>query len=1186
MTELFENAIRKEAEYRQLLGSYQRTLKGKPMPLLVSGLCEGASLAFLSAVIKDIQPLHKGPAVLLCGNEKECVKLKNNLAFCGLRTAFYMARDLTFYDVVASHDYEQERLKVLSGLLSGAYDVLITTPDASLGYSMPKAILENRLFAIDQNDEVDLIKLTDKLVSSGYVKTHLAENPGQFAVRGDIIDIYPPYGNYVTRNEGEKNGSFPLRIELFDTEIDRMGIFDPESQRIVENLVSVSFAPARELLADSEALQNIAKAITKQKEKAEPSALRELDKELFAVNAGLESGFDIKFLDKYISLVYPQKECLWDYIGEEEPIFYLDSNAIEERITFAKEQQNAILKDLLLTGTISQKVAEYSRAYSYLNTVENTHTTFRVDSLARNLVGKALAGLFHFQTRHSISYDENEGLLLQDLHNFTQNNYAVILNTESLTEYQTFEQDLLDLGFLLAKEGEENFNGKIRLIREETPIVGFEMMDSLTVFLSVHPSEKAMQDAIIKKSEIKKHRRQGTQAILNYTDLSVGDYVVHEAYGIGLFTGIETKTCAGVTRDYVAIQYAGTDKLFVPVEKLDLVSKYIGAKGEDNTVHLSKIGSDSWKKSKAKAKTATQNIAKDLIRLYAERMRKPGFVFPKDDKYQEQFEEAFPFEETESQIVAANEIKEDMMMSAPMDRLLCGDVGYGKTEVALRAAYKAVLAGKQVAILVPTTLLALQHYQTIVSRMRSFAVSVDMLSRFRTATQQKHTLKKLERGEVDILVGTHRILSKDIKFHDLGLVVIDEEQRFGVLQKEKLKQMSEGVDVLSLSATPIPRTLSMAMSGIRDISVLDEAPHDRLPVQTYVLEENENILAEAIRKELRRGGQVFYLHNDTEAIYSTAAHFKELIPEANITVAHGQMDKEVLEDIWQEMLEGKIDVLFCTTIVETGVDIPNANTLIVKNANRLGLSQLHQFRGRIGRSSRRAYAYFTYPPFKALTEIAQKRLEAIREYAEFGAGFRIAIRDMEIRGAGNLLGAEQHGHLDTVGYDLYIKMLNAAVLEEKGEKVEEKVDCNLSLDLSAFISEKYVTEATERMALYRRIALISNDAEKEDMEDELMDRYGTIPKETENLLTVALIHTEACMAKVKSIYVNSGKINLFMAHFDLDLWMAMAKKFPNRVTLSKSEEERIFFTIRPKESVTDLLHKLFGEIFAYYKNKV
>ena len=607
---------------------------------------------------------------------------------------------------------------------------------------------------------------------------------------------------------------------------------------------------------------------------------------------------------------------------------------------------------------------------------------------------------------------------------------------------------------------------------------------------------------------------------------------------------------------------------------MDMVSRYIGARAEDGSVKLSHFGGTEWGKAKSRARAAVADIAKDLIKLYAERMKRPGFSFPADDDFQKDFEAAFEYNETDGQLDAIEDIKSDMMRAVPMDRLLCGDVGYGKTEVAFRAAYKAVLGGKQVAILVPTTILALQHYQTATTRMRGFPVTIDMVSRFRTPKQQAATMRAVGRGEVDIIIGTHRLLSKDVEFKDLGLLIIDEEQRFGVAQKEKIKQLCGNIDVLSLSATPIPRTLNMAMGGIRDISVLDEAPGDRLPVQTYVLEHDELIIVEAIRREMRRGGQVFYLHNNVEDIDLVAGKLRSALPDAAIVTAHGKMDHETLEDIWQKMLMGEIDILVCTTIIETGVDVPNANTLIVDNAHRLGLSQLHQIRGRVGRSSRRAYAYFTYPAGRALTEIAEKRLEAVREYAEFGAGFRIALRDLELRGAGNLLGAQQHGHLDAVGYDLYIKMLNEAVLTERGEVIKAPPECTMTLNVSAHIPASYVSSAAQRMSLYKRIAQIRDQLDREDITDELLDRYGDLPAPVSNLLYIALIRALGRQCGFDKIMEEGNSIRLYAEEIDTDVWMELAGKYSGSIKLMAAPSEHIMVKMPTGSKVCDFLRGL------------
>ncbi|MBQ9760874.1 MAG: transcription-repair coupling factor [Clostridia bacterium] len=1170
--------IRSDNEYKQFIRTLERDFREKPLPILASGLCDGAADAFLVSALEDSVKFRGGTALLICPEEKDCVRITAMLERQGLRAAFYVSRDLTFYHITASHEYEHERLRVLSGLLSGDYDVVVTTPDAALGYTTPPARLRERMLEIADTDTLDPQQFAKKLIASGFVRVDPVDSPGQFAIRGDIVDIFPPYGSFLDSDGGQKSGAFALRIELFGDEIDRMGLFDPETQRMTEGVSMVKFAPARELLPDREALEKLKKVISAQfRASHDERANEELVREMTSVENAINHGSDVCFLDKYISLVYPERTSLLDYFDGKRLVVVRGTNAIAERLQASEWHLNQTVVDLLESGTIASKYTDYAKNRTAFELFCDSNVTVHLDSIAHGVSDKRLAGLFGFRTRHTVSYVENEELFLEDLDGYVKGGYRVIVLTENETEAKRTEQKLTEQGFVVIPEpdnAESLARGTVTVVwRDALP--GFELIVSKLAVLSTGADARVGALNLSGKSALRKKKKKNTKSILSYAELDVGDYVVHENYGIGQYTGIETLTCDGVTRDYIGIQYAGSDKLFLPVEKLEKVSKYIGAHADDGLLKLSKIGGETWKKSKSRAQSAVKDMAKELIKLYAARMRRPGHAFPADDSYQKAFEDAFEYDETESQITAANEIKEDMMRATPMDRLLCGDVGYGKTEVALRAAYKAVLGGKQVAILVPTTLLAMQHYQTIISRMRSFAVNVDMLSRFRTTKQQTQTLRRLARGEVDILVGTHRILSKDIKFHDLGLVIIDEEQRFGVAQKEKLKQLCDGVDVLSLSATPIPRTLNMAMGGIRDISILDDAPTDRLPIQTYVLEEDDLIIEEAIRRELRRGGQVFYMHNTVETIDSVAAKLSASIPEARITVAHGKMDKDALEKIWEQMLAGEIDILVCTTIIETGVDIPNANTLIVSNAHRLGLSQLHQIRGRIGRSSRRAYAYFTYPKFRSITEVAQKRLEAIREYAEFGAGFKIALRDMEIRGTGNLLGAEQHGHLDAIGYDLYIKLLNRAVLEEKGEAPAPEVECTVSLNFDAYLPEKYVPYPAQRMALYKKIALIASMEDLEDVTDELCDRFGEPPVQTQNLLLIALIHTLAVKSGITSIRQDGSEIHIYPQSVDIDRWAEISDAFPGKLRILMSGEMHLCLRLGKGDDALRLIYKIF-----------
>ncbi len=1148
---LIPQALRAETEYKALVADLTEAFRGRSLPFAVCGLCEGASDAMLAALLNDLGKKHAGAALIVLPEEKECVRLQQLLTNYGIRAAFFTARDLTFYNITASHEYEHERLSVLWRLLGGDLDVVLTTPDAAIGFTVSHERLKNATIALDAESVVDPAALAARLSAAGYARVDLVEGAGQFAVRGGILDIYAPNLRALAAGGSMILRSAPIRVEFFGDEIDRMGVFDVETQRIHTMISACEFPPAREILLTDETRAAMRAAVEAQLKKCKDARGREeLEREL----GELSAGGDVRFADKYLTLIDPARETLLSYFNPHTLVILRGTNAMRDRLKAAQWHWEESVKELLESGTIAARYAEYGLPATAFESFLDGAVTVHVNSIAEGLSGKRLGGLYTFKTKHTVAYGDNFELLLEDLQNYIETRRAVMLLAENETAAKAAVKRLESAGFA-ATVAEDNAAlpspGEVLVVWQEQ-ISGFELGFSGFVVLSL--AEEGRRGGLSPAGRIKraKKKRDARGALLSYADLTPGDLVVHEAHGIGRYVGLETLTIDGVTRDYVSIQYAGSDKLFLPCDRLDAVSKYIGAHADDGRVKLSRFGGGEWKKAKARAKAAVKDMAKDLIRLYAERERRTGFAFPPDDAYQRDFEMAFQYEETDGQIAAADEIKEDMMRAAPMDRLLCGDVGFGKTEVALRAAYKAVLAGKQVAILVPTTILALQHYQTIGSRMRAFAVSVDMLSRFRTSRQQAETLRRLARGDLDIIVGTHRLISKDVKFKDLGLLIVDEEQRFGVAQKEKLKQLAGNVDVLTLTATPIPRTLNMAMSGIRDISILDEAPGDRLPVQSYVLEHDALILEEAIRRELRRGGQVFYLHNTVEHIHEVAVTLAEMVPEARIIVAHGKMDKDTLERIWSDMIAGEIDILVSTTIIETGIDVPNANTLIVDNAHRMGLSQLHQLRGRVGRSPRRAYAYFTYPRGRALDDIQRKRLEAIREYAEFGAGFRIALRDLELRGAGNLLGAEQHGHLDAVGYDLYVKLLNEAVLEEKGEKTEERTECIVTLSYDACLPDTYVRSASQRMALYKRISLITSVADMEDMTDELLDRYGDLPRAAENLLEIALIRSLAARCGIMQIRQDGSDIAICGEQLDIDSWMELSARFAGKLRMMVS----------------------------------
>ena len=1185
---IITDSVRAQSEYRQLLLAIADSKNAnRPLPLAVTGLCEGATDACYASLLEDIKAFDKRTLLIVCSEEKECVRIKSFLSQFGYKVAFYMGRDLTFYNITASHEYEHERLRVLSGLLEGAFDAVVTTPDAALGYTVPSDVLISSMTVVDfDKTSIDPAEFSERLVRAGYVRTDIVDGAGQFAQRGGIIDVYPASARYYDMENKVVTDRLPFRIELFGDEIDRMEIFDPETQRMTLSLNRVEFSPARELLIGDEKKAEIRSAIEAQiKKSRDERAISEMRTELLAIDSGVE----LNFLDKYITLVYPQRTCLLDYFSRQSTVLMKGSSACMDRIKAALWHIDQTVEELLEGGTIASKYTDYSHRQQYFDSFLELSSLVMFESLGQGLSGKRLGGMFSFRSKHMVSYCENLELLCEDIDSYKKTGYKIIITAENEASAKNLCDMLSDRGISAiaeASQGEYSIKDlpkNVVLVRWKEYVRGFELSASKIAILTICPESR---DGMLSAGGVirrKKKKRSGTETILSYNDLEVGDFVVHEIHGIGQYMGIENLTVDGVSRDYINIRYAGSDRLFLPVDKLDMVSKYIGAHSDDGLVKLSKFGGGEWERAKSRAKAAAKDIAKDLIQLYAERSRRPGFAFPPDDDMQLDFEAAFEYEETEGQIDAINDIKDDMMKATPMDRLLCGDVGFGKTEVAMRAAYKAVLGGKQVAVLVPTTILALQHYQTFTARMRSHPVTVDMISRFRTAKQQAQSLRNLKNGNTDIIIGTHRLVSKDIEFKDLGLLVIDEEQRFGVTHKERLKQMSGNIDVLTLTATPIPRTLNMALGGIRDISVLDEAPGDRLPVQTYVLEHDELIIIEAIRRELRRGGQVFYLYNFVENIDGCAARLSKSIPEARITVAHGKMDKERLEDIWEDMLKGEIDILVCTTIIETGIDIPNANTLIVENSQRLGLSQLHQIRGRVGRSARRAYAYFTYPRDKTVTEIATKRLEAIRDYAEFGAGFKIAIRDLEIRGAGNLLGAEQHGHLDAVGYELYIKLLNEAVLEEKGEKIPEKTECTVTLKCDAYIPDRYVSNSAQRMGLYKRIAAIECEEDREDVLDELIDRYGEAPKCVTDLLTVAHVRSAARRCGVTSIIEEQAIIKIKCNYVDYLIWHELSNLFRGRLRLGGGDNPSINFKKQSGDNVPLLLLSLFEEYYRIMK---
>ncbi len=1142
-------AIRQSGEYRSILSLAEEIAlrKGKT-PAAVTGLCEDARKAFIAAFGLDTREKRGEPILCILPDEKEANRLEAALTACGLDAVIYPSRDFNFHNITASHEYEHERLSVLNGIVEGRHDMILTVPDALLQYTIPSEVLIDSVFTLRRDHEASPEALVRFLSENGYIRVDMVDGVGQFSQRGGILDVFPPFG-------GE-----PVRIEFFDTEVERIASFDPLTQRKNAELKEIDLIPAREVLVSAEQRKELSAVIDglikKCRSEEKKDLLRE-EKEL------VKSGADLPFIDKYISLIYPQKECLLDYFSEDALFLLQDYNAVKSRIEGMAFRSREAMEPLAEDGVLSLKSAEHHRYGEDLEHFLSRHFGLMMSGFSISLGGMRLSGSFSFTTRQTVSVCDNFPLLREELDDHLRARYKILLSCESRKEAQNLRDVLMNAGIVafLSESVNDPEEGRPLIVHGEGAF-SFEMPTDRFVCLSLYRGGGLYGSGTLKKGKKAHKKKSAQEKILSYADIKVGDYVVHDTHGIGRYMGLQTLSVEGFIRDFVKIQYAGSDMLYLPCNQLDSLAKYIGSDSDNETLRLSRMGGSEWGKTKQRVKSAAKDMAKDLIDLYARRLRKPGYAFSADDAMQKEFEEAFPYEETDGQLEAIEDIKRDMQQRHPMDRLLCGDVGFGKTEVALRAAFKAVSDSKQVAILVPTTILALQHYQTLCSRMRAFPVRVDMLSRFRSKKEQTESLRKLKRGETDIIVGTHRLVSKDVEFKDLGLVIIDEEQRFGVAHKEHLKQLSENVDVLTLTATPIPRTMNMAMSGIRDMSVLEEAPQDRQPVQSYVTEYDETILREAIQKELRRGGQVFYLHNNIDTIDACAARVAAMAPDARIATAHGQMDKEYLSDIWRELIEGQIDIFVCTTIIETGVDVPNANTLIIENADRMGLSQLHQIRGRIGRSSRRAYAYFTFGKGKVLTEIAVKRLSAIREYAEFGSGFKVALRDMEIRGAGNLLGEEQHGHMAKVGYDMYMKLLNEAILEEKGELKQPKPECTVDIKVDAYIPERYIKSGMARVDAYKKIALIRCEEDRSDIADELNDRFGKMPPSVSRLLDISLLRSLGSESGMKSIEYKNGCLLFYPHQMNASLWARLIPERQGRLLLNVSS--RPYASLRVK----------------------
>ncbi|MBQ7492428.1 MAG: transcription-repair coupling factor [Clostridia bacterium] len=1109
------------------------------------------------ASVYGVSPVHRAHlAAALCADLPQrtfCVILRDEAAarafaedlssLGGPPAALLPCRDPVFHNVESlSHGYEQQRLAALSAVHTGRCRVLCAPADALMLHTLPPEKLEEARIPLEEGTALPVEELTRRLVLAGYTRCAQVEGPGQFALRGGILDVFPA---------GE---DMPLRAEFFGDEVDSLSRFDPLTQRRTQRIPAALLLPVREALPQLAEGGAAGLAAALEKLAARKGCSEALRTNLRADAELLTQLPAFPAADRYLSLIYPRPATAFDYLPENTVFLCCDTPAVLECAQGAAHRQAEMLEHLLAEGILPPAKTGYSMDEKQFQGALSG-AVLQLDSF---LTASAFAPqvLIPFPARQLSAAGGGFENLARDVSDYLRLNYTVYL----LAGGEARAQNLCRL----LEEQELPF---VRTVEQAAP----RRVCVLPAGLSAGIEYPSLQIVILcegprSQRRPARRRRSSRDQIQSFSDLHPGDLVVHEHHGIGRFVGVERIQVDRVWRDYIKIAYAGTDFVFVPATALDLVSKYIGS-AETETVRLAKLGTSAWQKAKQRAKKSASDLAEQLLKLYAARQKAEGYPFAPDDDWQRSFEEAFPYEETEDQLLCAQEIKKDMERPVPMDRLLCGDVGFGKTEVAFRAVMKCLLSNKQAAVLVPTTVLARQHYFSAVDRFSGYPVKVEVMSRLRTPKQLQEIARRVKAGQVDLLIGTHRILQKDIAFRDLGLLVVDEEQRFGVAHKERIKQMAQGVDVLTLTATPIPRTLNMALSGIRDMSVLEEAPLGRQPVQTFVLEQNDAVLRDAVRRELSRGGQVYYLHNRIEDIERTAARLQVEFPDAVVATAHGRMGEEEMGDVMSRFYQGEISILVCTTIIETGVDVPNVNTLIVEDADRMGLAQLHQLRGRVGRSSRHAYAYLTYRRGKALSEVSQKRLSAIREFAEFGSGFKIAMRDLEIRGAGNVLGAEQSGHMMDVGYDLYLQLLSEATAELRGEAPVRRTDCTADLLVSANLPQRYVSDAATRVDLYRRIAMISSEEDRQDMTDELIDRFGDPPAPVMALLDIALLRADASRAGVCEITQKNGALLLYFRAETLKRAAAVCAEpsLRGRIFLSAGDKPYITLKLRPAD---------------------
>ena len=1120
-----------------------KEIKLNTTPISILGLVDVAKIQFASALLEQTNK----KICIITYNEIQAKNLLKNLNYFNKKVVYFPKKEIVTYDYdVESKDLIYERMDALNKIYTNEAQIIVTTIEACMQEMIAKKDLFSNIISLEFDKNYNFEEIKQKLVNLGYERVDLIEGKGQFSIRGDILDIA------LTENKG-------VRIEFWGDEIDSIRYFNISSQRSIEEIRKINIYPAHEYVLNN-SIDEVCKKIEETKE--DFPYLEE------AINNDIEqikSGNYISKIDKYIKCFYNQRNTILDYLLKDTITFVDEIGKVKARVNNILLDNKSLITVLLEKKKFVAQIIENLKDFEHIDIdLKNRQIVY----LENQDLPLNRPNSFSFTYKELNFYKANTEALIEKIETGLNDNKKIIVlagNEESCNKLCNLLLEK-NIPYKFEKKLENDISNKGVLVTTGILSSGFECFDTGLIVIT---GEELFYSKKKKRKKAVSAFKQGEKVV--FADLKPGDYVVHKTHGIGQFIGVNTIKTLDITKDYIKIKYKGEDYLYVPTNDLDNIRKYIG--GGEAEPRLNKLGSKEWEKTKAKVKNNLREVAQNLIELYAKRKKAKGFAFTKDTPWQTQFENDFPYTETDDQLRCISEVKKDMEKPLPMDRLLCGDVGYGKTEVAMRAAFKAVMDQKQVAYLVPTTVLANQQYEAFKERMQEFPIRIELLNRFRTLKEQKEVIRKLKLGEIDIVIGTHRILSKDIEFKDLGLLIIDEEHRFGVKDKEKIKELKETIDVLTMTATPIPRTLHMSIVGIRDMSVIYEPPQNRKPVQTYVLEYDKEVIREAITKELERDGQVFYLFNNVEGIIRKADEVQDLVPEAKVGFAHGKMTGKELEDIMQEFVEGKINVLVCTTILESGIDIPNANTIIVENADRLGLAQLYQIRGRVGRSNSQAYAYITYKKEKMLSEIADKRLKAIKEFTEFGSGFKIAMRDLEIRGAGSLLGEIQHGHMDQVGYDTYCKLLDEVVKDMQGVEYQEEKDVQIDLNVSSYIPDEYIENTAQKIEVYQNIALSKNEEDIQDVIDEITDRYGNIPKELENLLDIARIKNLCKEKNIIKITQKQNNIVFFfnINDFDTAIIDVLVKEYKDDIRFSPGAEP--YITLKNKEENAKVILK-------------